>query len=120
MAVEYSETDLLHWMIDHGADVNVRGRVDMDGFGGHTPLFHTTVSYTHFDASKAELLLRHRADPNVRATIRKQLRYMGNPDLEKMIEFHAVTAIGFARQFQVPAWVNEPSISVILEYGGKE
>lgn len=119
MAVEYLELDIAQWLIDRGADVNARAEIDADGFGGHTPLFHTTVTLVRRGDHLARLLLQHGADPNIRATFRKQLRYMGNPEKERMHEYHNVTAIGFARQFQEPGWANEDAIAAIREYGGE-
>ena len=37
-----------------------------------------------------------------------------------MREFHNVTPIGYARQFQEPRWVNGPAIAAIVERGGTE
>ena len=68
----------------------------------------------------ARLLLERGANPNARATIRKQLRDMGDPAKEMMREFHNVTPIGYARQFQEPGWVNGPAITAIVERGGTE
>lgn len=118
MAVEYLELDIAQWLIDHGADVNARAAIDAEGFGDHTPLFHTTVTLVPRGDKLARLLLEHGADPNARATLRKQLRYMGDPEKEQMREFHDVTAIGFARQFQEPHWANADSIAAIRQYGG--
>jgi hypothetical protein len=70
--------------------------------------------------SKARLLLDRGAKPNVRATIWKQLRGMGDAEKEIMREFHNVTPIGYARQFQEPNWVNGPAITAIVERGGSE
>jgi hypothetical protein len=100
--------------------VNAKAALDADGFGGHTPLFHSVVTLAGQDDSKARLLLEHGADPNARATIRKQLRDMGDPEKEKMCEFHNVTPIGYASQFQEPNWVNGPAITAIAESGGTE
>jgi ankyrin repeat protein len=122
MAIEYQETDTALWLIERGAHVNAPAAIDADGFGGHTPLFHTTVTLGHKDATQARLLLQHGADPNLRATIRKQLRHMGDTAKEQMREFHDTTAIGFARQFQEPGWINEDAIAAIaaiVERGGK-
>ena len=58
--------------------------------------------------------------PNARATIRKQLRDMGDPEKERMREFHNVTPLGYASQFQEPSWVNGQAISAIIERGGTE
>lgn len=113
LAVEYDEREILGWMLENGADPNFRAELDKDGFGGHTALYHCTVSYSHSDASKAMSLLKAGADSSIRATLRKQLRYMGDKELEKMYKFRELTAVEFARQFQVQAWVSEASIHAI-------
>ena len=68
----------------------------------------------------ARLLLRNGAAPNLHATFRKQLVGMGDGAKEQMREYHNVTAIGYARQFPEPKWVNDAAIDAILEYGGRE
>ena len=45
---------------------------------------------------------------------------MGDPEKELMREFHDVTPIGYASQFQERSWVNVSAISVIVERGGME
>jgi hypothetical protein len=120
LAIEYDDIDVARWLIERGADVNGKAALDADGFGGHTPLFHTVVTLAARDDSKARLLLERGANPNPRATIRKQLRDMGDPEKEAMRAFHNVTPIGYASQFQEPSWVNGPAITAIVERGGKE
>jgi hypothetical protein len=120
LAVEYDEIAIAEWLIERGADVNAKAMIDSEGFGGHTPLFHTVVTLGAPDDSMARLLLEHGADPNVRATIRKQLRDMGDPTKEMMSEFQNVTPRGYANQFQEPRWVNGPAIAAIVEGGGTE
>jgi hypothetical protein len=44
---------------------------------------------------------------------------MGDPEKERMHEFHDATAIDFARQFQEPGMVNEAAIAAIREAGGR-
>jgi hypothetical protein len=65
------------WLLAHGADVNAAAAADADGFGGHTALFGCVVTQPirlrHCDEF-ARLLLDHGADPNIRASLRKQLR----------------------------------------------
>ncbi len=119
LAIEYHEMETTQWLIDHGADVNARCTIDSDGFGGHTPLFHTTVTLLLKSDTMARLLLRNGADPQLRATFRKRLSMNGDSDRERMHEYYNVTAIEFARQFQEPRWVNEEAIKAISEFGGE-
>jgi ankyrin repeat protein len=118
LAIELDDLPAAAWLVERGADVNARAVVDGDGFGGHTPLFHAVVTLGRRDDASARLLLAHRADPNARATLRKQLRHMGDPELERMFEFRDVTPTAYARQFQAPQWVNEPALAAVAEYGG--
>jgi ankyrin repeat protein len=118
LAVEYQETEIARWLIEHGADVNARSRPEADDAAGHSPLFHTTVTLVHKKDELARLLLDAGADPNLRATFRKQLVDMGDEEKEQMKEYRDVTPIGFAEQFVEPNWVNPAAIEAIREYGG--
>jgi ankyrin repeat protein len=120
LAIEYDDIEIARWLIERGADANAKAALDADGFGGHTPLFHAVVTLAAPDDSKARLLLERGANPNARATIRKQLRDTDDPEKEIMREFHNVTPIGYASQFQEPSWVNGPAITAIVERGGTE
>ena len=120
LAIEYDDIEIARWLIERGADANAKAAIDADGFGGHTPLFHSVVTLAASDDSKARLLLERGANPNARATIRKQLRDMGDPEKEILREFHNVTPIGYAGQFQEPSWVNGPAIAAIVDRGGTE
>jgi ankyrin repeat protein len=117
MAVEFDDSDAVKWLIDHGADPNARSEPDSDGFGDHTPLFHTVVTMGRKDDEVARLLLRAGADPNVRGTLRKQLRHMGDEEQEKLREFHGVTPMEYARAYQVPYWINESAVAALSAVG---
>lgn len=119
LAVEFDERAILQWILENSANPNITADIDEGGFGGHTALFHTTISYTWRDATKAEMLLKAGANPGQRATLKKQLRYIGQPHLERMYEFHNVTCIEFAKQFQLQSWVSKASIQVIKRYSDK-
>jgi ankyrin repeat protein len=120
LALEFDDLSAARWLIAHGAEVDARATVDRDGFGGHTSLFHAVATLGRKDEAKARVLLEAGADPNVRATFRKQLVDTGDPESEKMREFHNVTPIGYAGQFQRPGWVSHPAVALIREFGGTE
>jgi hypothetical protein len=104
--------------VQRGADVNARAAVDEDGFGGHTPLFHAVVGLGRRDDAKARFLLERGADPHARSSVRGQLRDMGDPEKERMHEFHDVTPLGYAARYQEPAWVCPAALEAVREYGG--
>ena len=118
LAVEYDDLPTATWLLDQGADPNLRAAVDDEGFGGHSPLFHTVVTLGRRDDRFARLLLARGADPKVRTTLRKQLRDMGDPEKERLREFHNVTPTEYARRFQEPRMVNEAALAVLAEHGG--
>lgn len=118
LAIEFDDLETAAWLVERGADVNARAAVDGEGFGGHTPLYHAVVTLGRRDDAKARFLLRHGADPNVRTTLRKQLRSMGDPEKERPHTFRDVTPIGYARGFLEPHWVSELALTAIAERGG--
>jgi ankyrin repeat protein len=115
MAVDYDEYELLEWMLDKGADPNALAAVDSDGFGGHTALFGCVVSQP-YRANRsgherfAKLLLSRGADPTIRASLRKQLRFAQD---ETLHEFRNVNCIEWGEKFQVQAWVNPRALALI-------
>jgi ankyrin repeat protein len=125
MCVDYDEIEIGRWLIDRGADVNARAAVDADGFGGHTALFCTVVSQPNFwmnHGGKAqvapftELLLEHGADPNVRASLRKQLHPGYGEDT--LHEYRDVTALSWGERFHRRIFVSEPAMRLIAAHGG--
>lgn len=127
ICVDFDEIEIGCWLIDHGADVNVKAAIDADGFGGHTPLFCCVVSQAFLcgrqqDAVFARMLLDHGADPNARASLRKRLRFVAD---ESMHESRDVTPIGWGQRFHGPGypghtWVSRPAMDLISERGGRE
>ncbi len=109
LAVYWDELDMAEWLLERGADVNAGTALEVDGFGGHTPLFNAVVSQAAFwmnyqgggpprpeDARFAELLLARGADPNARASIRMRLgEGHGDPRIR---EFRDVTPLDWARR----------------------
>jgi ankyrin repeat protein len=113
LAVDFDEDEIVRWLLQHGADPDAPASVDAEGFGGQTPLFHTLVTLGRKDDTLARALLDAGANPLARASVRKQLRDMGDPEKERMREFRNVTAVDYARQFGESFFVNEAAVKTL-------
>jgi hypothetical protein len=123
ICVEYDEIEIARWLIGHGAGVNSRAEIDNEGFGGHTALFGCVVNNSYLcgrqrDGAFTRLLLDHGADPNARASIRKQIHFV--PD-ESMHEYKDITPLGWGQKFhgqRYNNWVSSEAMQLIAERGG--
>ncbi|HEY4356757.1 MAG TPA: ankyrin repeat domain-containing protein [Acidobacteriaceae bacterium] len=113
MCVDYDEFEIASWLLDHGMDVDAKAAVDAAGFGGHTPLFSSVVSQPNFwinhhsrvlEAPFTRLLLEHGADPNARASLRKEMH--PGYEVPGMREYRDVTPMGWGEQFHFKNLVN--------------
>jgi ankyrin repeat protein len=132
LCADYDEIEIARWLLEKGANVNAKAAVDADSFGGHTALFCTVVSQPNFwmnynnrgpdVAPFTELLLKHGADPNIRASLRKQLHpgYGPKYDVENVYEYRNVTALEWGEQFHAKVFVSEPAMRFIREHGSRE
>jgi hypothetical protein len=127
MCVDYGELDIARWLLDRGMDPDATAAVDADRFGGHTALFATVVSQPNFwmnygkgpqVAPFTELLLDRGADPNARASLRKQLHPGYGPDT--LHEYRDVTPLAWGRRFHQPVFVSQPAMRLIEARGGCE
>ncbi len=127
MCVDYDELAIATWLLDRGMDVDARAALDADGFGGHTALFATVVTQPNFwmnhndgvrDAPFTRLLLERGADPNARASLRKQLHPGYGPDM--LHEYRDVTPLAWGRRFHRQIFVSEPAMQLIVERDGRE
>ncbi|MBI3407455.1 MAG: ankyrin repeat domain-containing protein [Planctomycetes bacterium] len=125
MCVDYDEMEIAQWLLERGMNVDARATVDADGFGGHTALFATVVSQPNFwmnhhgkpqIAPFTQLLLDHGADPNARASLRKQLHPGYGPDF--LHEYRDVTPSTWGERFHGKIFVNAAAIRLIAERGG--
>ena len=125
MCVDYDELEIARWLVAQGMDVNTRAAVDRDGFGGHTALFSTVVSQPNFwmnlgggpaTAPFTDLLLEHGADPNVRASLRKQLHPGYGPDMLR--EYRDVTPLSWGQRFHGRQFVSDAALRAIAARGG--
>jgi len=126
MAVDYDEMEIARWLLARGMNVDAKAAVDASGFGGHTALFATVVSQPNFWTNRSgqtatapftELLLQHGADPNVRASLRKQL-HPGYGD-EPMREYRDVTPLSWGERFTRKEFVSTAAMRLIAEHGGQ-
>jgi hypothetical protein len=127
ICADYGEIEIGRWLLERGADVNVRATVDAEGWGGHTALFSTVVSQANFwmnhhgrepEAPFTKLLLEHGADVNVRASLRKELH--SGYEIPGMVEYRDVTAVSWGERFHFRKLVNEKAVEMIREAGGVE
>jgi hypothetical protein len=127
MCVDYDELEIATWLLDRGMDPDARAAVDRDGFGGHTPLFATVVSQPAFwinyqgrppSAPFTALLLARGADPNARASLRKQLHPGYGPDT--LHEYHGVTPRSWGERFHNRIFVNREAMRLIAAAGGRD
>jgi ankyrin repeat protein len=133
MCADYDEIEIARWLLDRGMNVDARAAVDANGFGGHTALFATVVSQPNFwmnhrgqvpEAPFTRLLLDHGANPNARASLRKQLHpgYLRDGQygvgLDGMREYRDVTPLVWGELFHFKKLVNPAAIRLIAERGG--
>jgi len=122
LCVDNDELEIARWLMERGADANAKAAVDAEGFGGHTALFGCVVSQPYRvglrkDDAFARLLLDRGADPNLRASLRKRLRFVAD---ESMHEYRDVTASAWGKRFHDQDWVSTPALSLIANRGGHD
>lgn len=125
MSIDYDEAEIARWLLDRGMPVDVKAAVDADGFGTHTALFATVVSQPNFwmnhlgkppAAPFTQMLLDHGADPNARASLRKQMHSGYGEDT--MHEYRDVTPLAWGERFHRQIFVNAAAMRLITERGG--
>jgi hypothetical protein len=110
LAIDFDEYEIFEWLLARGADIDARAVIDADGFGGHTPLFHTVVSHPSRDTRFIRALLGHGARTDVRASLRKFLDWCEVPRLHVA---RAVSAAEWARDFPERHWVNRAALALL-------
>jgi len=126
LCADYNEIESARWLLAQGMNVDEPAGIDSDGFGGHTALFATVVSQPNFwinhygqasDAAFTRLLLDHGANPNARASLRKQLH--PGYGIDGLHEYRNVTPIGWGQQFIFRKLVDPEAMRLIAERGGQ-
>jgi hypothetical protein len=110
IGIDFNDPVIFEWLLQHGADVNARAHIDVDGFGGHTPLFNAVVCGPGQDTSMVQTLLARGADPNRRAGLRKFIDWCEKPAWH---EARDVTPLEWARSFPEPGWVNHEAVRLL-------
>lgn len=62
ICAEYNLPACASTLIKHGADVNTTAGIDVNGFGGQTPIFHTVNQHDNSCMEVMKLLVAHHAD----------------------------------------------------------
>lgn len=65
ICAEYNHLKCAETLIKHGADVNAKAGSDENGFGGHTPIFHTVNQDSNKSLDVLKFLLSEKADLTV-------------------------------------------------------
>ena len=109
-------------------NISARSAAGATGFGGYTALFASVVSQPNFwmnyrkrgpfVAPFTKLLLDRGVDPNVRASIWRQL-HPGHGDTARY-EYHDVTALSWGRRFHAGMFVSESALRLIEDTAGIE
>lgn len=118
LCVDFDEMAIARWLLARGMNADARAEIDLEGFGGHTALFGCVVAQSRRlrDGDDfARLLLDHGADPNVRASLRKRLRFIGD---ERMHEYRAVTPSSWGERFHERGFVSQKAMALIAKRGG--
>lgn len=118
LCVDNDETALARWLLEQGVPVDQPAEIDDDGFGGHTALFGCVVSQPYRvglrrDAEFARMLLDRGADRDVRATLKKALRFVSD---ETTHVYRNVTPLTWGEQFHDQAWVNRAVMDLLRDW----
>ena len=111
-------------------NVDLPATIDANGFGGHTALFATVVSQPNSwlsdlqrsdpqktgEAPFTQLFLDAGANPNARASLRKQLH--PGYEIPGMYEYRNVTPLSWGEKFHYQRLVNRAAMRLIAERGG--
>lgn len=115
LAIDFGEQEIFDMLLARGADVDARADIDVDGFGGHTPLFNAVVSSAaanglQRDAAMTRELLERGASRDARASLRKFLDWREVPGWHQARE---VTPGEWGRGFPERQWVNPQALRLL-------
>ena len=100
ICAEYNLVQVARVLLEHGADCNSKAAVDKNGFGGHSPIFHTVNQHRNASMDMLKILIDQKADLNLMV---KGLIWGKGYDWETYIPAVnpiSYTMMGLLRQFQ--------------------
>ncbi len=65
ICAEYNHLACAETLVKNGADINTQAGFDANGFGGHTPVFHTVNQHTNSCVDVLNFLISKKADLNL-------------------------------------------------------
>jgi len=65
VCAEFNHIDSAKVLVKHGADINAKAGADENGFGGHTPIFHTVNQNSNNSEEMLNFLLEKGADLDI-------------------------------------------------------
>jgi ankyrin repeat protein len=65
ICAEYNHLSCAKILVNHGADINAKAGFDENGFGGHTPVFHTVNQHLNRCIDMLNFLVAQKADLSI-------------------------------------------------------
>ncbi|WP_435356387.1 hypothetical protein [Emticicia sp. SJ17W-69] len=62
ICAEYNHLSCAKILVKHGADINAKAGLDKNGFGGHTPIFHTVNQHENLSIDMLNYFISQKAD----------------------------------------------------------
>jgi len=110
ICAEFNHRSCAEVLVNYGADVNAKGGVDKNGFGGQTPIFHTVNQNSNRSIEMLDFLLSKSADLQITV---KGLIWGHGYEWETLIP--AVSPISYAMMGLLPQMHrNEVTISQVV------
>jgi len=110
ICAEFNHRSCAEVLVNYGADINAKGGVDKNGFGGQTPIFHTVNQNSNRSIEMLDFLLSKSADLQITV---KGLIWGEGYEWETLIP--AVNPIGYAMMGLLPQMHrNEVTISQVV------
>jgi hypothetical protein len=100
ICAEYNHLACAKVLVEHGAGINTKAGVDNNGFGGHTPIFHTVNQHDNKRIDVLKYLLSQHAD--VTLTVKGLIWGKGYPWETFIPSVNPISyaMMGLLRQFQ--------------------